>query len=1673
MLKNKWKTISVCSLMLLLNSGMLLAQSLQSWINFNQSYYKIKTGQDGIYRISYSDLQQAGFPVEQVDPRRIQLFHRGVEQAIFVEGQLDARFDPQDFIEFYGKRNDGTLDAYLYVSEEAQPHTYYNLYSDSTAFFLTWSLTQNGRRMNSYTENNVENLPAETGLNKTVIQILHQNYSAGRHYPLGSRSAETFKTEFDFGEGWTGPSIRKGNTQTFELNLPSTNTSADGPVLDLVLVGRNNLRHRAEIFAGPSSVALRSMGTLEWNHHDQAYFSSQLQWSDIAANGNLFIRVLSRGYEDNDPDFMSVSLVKVNYISLPNQNNSTYFTFETQANSQGKSYLEIQNAPVNARMYDITDPNDPISIGINRPGSSINAILQNSFSPRQIAIISEVLQADVPEFTPMRNIQPENHNFLIVTHPRLRQPAGNFSDPVQAYAAYRASPAGGSYDTLIIEIDQLYNQFSYGETSSLAIYNFLKYMAEADHERRYVLIIGKGLTPNYNSHRSIPATEVIQDLVPTGGFPGNDMVFSTHIRGSGFVPWFSTGRLSATNPAMVAGYLNKVIEMENLPFTELWRKELVHLSGGRGVTEQTIFRNYVDQFKAVAVEPFLGGRVTTQSKRTNNSTELINISDEVNQGKSMITFFGHSGTTGTDIEIGYASNDGLGYRNKGKYPVILVNGCNAGDTFFRGFGFGEDWISTPERGAIGFIAHSSQGLSIYLKRYTDIFYATAFADSMFINRTVGEIQQEVARRYLQIFPETALHTTQVQQMTLQGDPAVKIFGADLPDYGLSEDRVFIKSRDGGPVNAFSESFNLGIVVQNTGKATRDSINITIRRTLSNGQTENLPTEKFKAVFHQDTIFIEIEGRGQNSYGNNQFEIVLSIDEGKEELNLQNNRIVFNYFMPLGGLISMYPYNYAIVNRKEIPLYSQSLNLLTGSRIHELEIDTSKFFNSPARQQTSFQAKALGRWDVNLFQNLPQKDSTVFYWRSRFGDPQTGEINTWDVQSFTFIENHPGGWSMSHFPQFEGTLTNGIVPDSDKRQWEFQKFTSELKVVTSGPVLGEATLEIKESPYIFQTRLCTPNTVNMVAFERSTTAPYLGIRFSQFDGLDRRMCGRIPNVINNFNNNEITGNQRLLEAYINAISEGDYILLFTIGEVLFENWPESTIQKLTEMGVDLTSLEDILNGHPIIILGIKGSAPGTATVIRSQNDNPLEDIIELHTQIEGNFLTGNISSPSLGPATSWGQLHYEISVPENYSEIPSINLIGIKPDNTEVRIKENIPPGTSPMDDIDPFQFPSLRIELEVKNKTGLMAPQLKKWLMSFDPTPEGILLPDFDISDQPMLLQEGEIKHQAFRFVNVSQKQFNDSIRVRNNIFNQNLIINQRDSFNIAAPAPDAYIPFTYELPTLNLEGLNNLTIIANPGLQKEYTFNNNRLDFTNHYNVETDKVSPLMEVTVDGRFILDGEIVSPRPRIFIRMKDENKVRLKTDTLGMEISMKKPCEGCLFERISFSKPELNWTPATEDADFSIEYRPEDLSDGLHNLRVMLSDASGNAIGPEPYTVSFEVINESTITNFYPYPNPFSNSVRFVFTLTGNDIPENFIIQIMTISGRIVREIRAEEIGPIRIGHNITKYAWDGKDEYGDQLANGVYLYRVQFDTRSDVPAHRAVQDDRGFKKGYGKLYLLR
>ncbi len=84
-----------------------------------------------------------------------------------------------------------------------------------------------------------------------------------------------------------------------------------------------------------------------------------------------------------------------------------------------------------------------------------------------------------------------------------------------------------------------------------------------------------------------------------------------------------------------------------------------------------------------------------------------------------------------------------------------------------------------------------------------------------------------------------------------------------------------------------------------------------------------------------------------------------------------------------------------------------------------------------------------------------------------------------------------------------------------------------------------------------------------------------------------------------------------------------------------------------------------------------------------------------------------------------------------------------------------------------------------------------------------------------------------------------------------------------------------------------------------------------------------------------------------------------------------------------------------------------------------------------------------------------------------------LFQILNLSGKVVKQISSSEIGNIKIGKNLTDYFWNGKDDFGDQLANGIYLYKITAKINGENIEHYDTSGDHSFKKGFGKMYLIR
>jgi len=245
---------------------------------------------------------------------------------------------------------------------------------------------------------------------------------------------------------------------------------------------------------------------------------------------------------------------------------------------------------------------------------------------------------------------------------------------------------------------------------------------------------------------------------------------------------------------------------------------------------------------------------------------------------------------------------------------------------------------------------------------------------------------------------------------------------------------------------------------------------------------------------------------------------------------------------------------------------------------------------------------------------------------------------------------------------------------------------------------------------------------------------------------------------------------------------------------------------------------------------------------------------------------------------------------------------------------------------------------------------------------------------------------------------------------------------------PDSIAEIKYTFPTSNLVMNHNVKVSAVLPAAERFTFNNLA---SNNFYVSRDSTNPVFSIQFDGIEILDGDIVSSRPEISMTLTDNSPLPL-SDTSRFFIFLDSETIGFRKDSIKFtyseypnSKANLVWNPS--------------LKNGSHILEVLAKDASGNFFDSVAYSTSFLVSDKNDLYDVYNYPNPFKDDTYFTFNLTGEQLPERFTIKIFTVAGRLIKEIVV--LGnKLQFGFN--KIYWDGKDEDGNTLANGVYFYKI-------------------------------
>ncbi len=198
-----------------------------------------------------------------------------------------------------------------------------------------------------------------------------------------------------------------------------------------------------------------------------------------------------------------------------------------------------------------------------------------------------------------------------------------------------------------------------------------------------------------------------------------------------------------------------------------------------------------------------------------------------------------------------------------------------------------------------------------------------------------------------------------------------------------------------------------------------------------------------------------------------------------------------------------------------------------------------------------------------------------------------------------------------------------------------------------------------------------------------------------------------------------------------------------------------------------------------------------------------------------------------------------------------------------------------------------------------------------------------------------------------------------------------------------------------------------------------------------SDDAGPEIEIYFkDQEQFNSGDLVPASPVVIAEIKDENGVNL-TGEIGHTIEIKidggQPINITAFfayERDSYLGGKLS-------------YNLENLSPGEHSLLIQAWDNLNN---PTRQEIQFRIAQGAglVLQDVVNYPNPFVGETNFTFQAQGLSAGAEVRIKVYTITGRLIRNL--EGLSRPQAGFN--HYPWDARDDDGDILANGVYVYKV-------------------------------
>jgi len=405
----------------------------------------------------------------------------------------------------------------------------------------------------------------------------------------------------------------------------------------------------------------------------------------------------------------------------------------------------------------------------------------NNYQFRVISNIKQVNNSNIHGIS-------EGAKFIIITHK-------NFLETANRLKEYRMNQSKIRMSTIIVDIDNIYNEFSGGNIDVTAIRDFIKYAFDNwTITPEYVLFMGKGTYDPKNveglNNNFIPATETVESLSLIPSFTSDD--YYVKVNGNDSFVDLASGRMTVRTIQEADNIIDKIIEYENTSSTGIWRN-LITLVADDGFTSRTfegsehtapseilsntIIPSSFDQNKIyMAAYPV---ELTSAGRRMPSVNKAI--IDAINNGTLILNYVGHGSPSLWAHEEVFVKSTTIPQLQNKKYFFLSAATCDFGYYDIPDFqSAAEELLFLKNAGCIAAftasrLVYSSLNHSLMFQFFNDLLKSTK--DTMNMSIPIGKAN---------FLTKQIFHGTNDQKYHILGDPTLRLV---IPQFEASIDSI--------------------------------------------------------------------------------------------------------------------------------------------------------------------------------------------------------------------------------------------------------------------------------------------------------------------------------------------------------------------------------------------------------------------------------------------------------------------------------------------------------------------------------------------------------------------------------------------------------------------------------------------------------------------------------------------------------------------------------------------------------------------------------------------------------------------------------------------------------------------------------------------------------------------